>query len=312
MNNKLVSIIIPVYNNQDYLQKCLDSVVGQTYKNIEIILVDDGSTDKSGAICDEYQQQDSRVKVYHRQNQGASLARKYGLSVAKGDFIQFIDSDDWIKLDMTEKLVSSAELNQSDIVWCDVEMVEKDGTYDSKLNFDSSSITMLKRLYWGKVSGWLPNKLIRASLLEDIVFPKEWIMEDVFISTQLLYKNAKNSYVAESLYCYNRLNINSASSNADGSVFLIKAMPNISNCYQFLLKHNVLSQYEEDFSCLAMRLKIALLKKKGIHEAKSVYRFAHKHLKSYGLQPPIAYIYWLGFNFGKFGEVLLNLYLKNK
>ena len=108
MSDKLVSIIIPVYNSQDYLQKCLDSVLCQTYKNIEVILVDDGSTDRSAAICDDFHQRDQRVKVFHRENMGASLARKFGLSVANGQFIQFVDSDDWIKPFMTEKLICSA------------------------------------------------------------------------------------------------------------------------------------------------------------------------------------------------------------
>ena len=126
MGSKLVSIIIPVYNTEKYLAKCLDSVIAQTYTNIEVVLIDDGSTDGSPAICDSYHNKDERVIVYHRENQGASLARKFGLSVAKGQFIQFVDSDDWIKPEMTEKLVRSAEENNSDIAWCDVEMVEKE------------------------------------------------------------------------------------------------------------------------------------------------------------------------------------------
>lgn len=310
MSDKLVSIIIPVYNSQDYLQKCLDSVLCQTYKNIEVILVDDGSTDRSAAICDDFHQRDQRVKVFHRENMGASLARKFGLSVANGQFIQFVDSDDWIKPFMTEKLICSAEKNDSSLAWCDVEMVEKDKSYDFKIQYNSSSTEMLKSLYWGRISGWLVNKIIRADLLADLVFPSSWMMEDVFLSTQLLLKGARNSYVPEALYSYNRLNENAVTSKAKGSEVLIKAMPNIENCYQFLKEKNVFNQFEADFSCLAMRLKIAILKTKGIAAAKSVYTFAHKHLKSYGLEPPVAYIYWIGFNCGKLGEVLLSLYLK--
>lgn len=310
MNNILVSVIIPVYNNQNYLRKCLNSVSEQTYKNIEVILVDDGSTDNSGAICDDYSVQDVRFKVYHRENQGASLARKFGVSVAKGEFIQFVDSDDWLKADMIEKLVRSSQQNNSAIVWCDVEMVEKDGLSDFKIKFNSSSTEMLKSLYWGRISGWLFNKIIRVDLISKLIFPSYWMMEDVYLSTQLLLKKEKNSYVPESLYCYNRLNENAATSKAKGSEVLIKAMPNIENCYQFLKEKNVFNQFEADFSCLAMRLKIAILKTKGIAAAKSVYTFAHKHLKSYGLEPPVAYIYWIGFNCGKLGEVLLSLYLK--
>lgn len=312
MNNVLVSIIIPVYNNQDFLSKCLDSVIGQTYQNIEVILVDDGSQDNSGAICDEYQQRDARVKVFHRDNQGASLARQYGLGVAKGEFIQFVDSDDWMHLEKTEKMLHSALENDADIVWCDVEMVEKDGSHNFKLQFNPQSSSLLKSLYWGRVPGWLHNKLIKTAYLKDISFPKDWMMEDVFISTQLLLKNGRNSYVNEPLYAYNQLNENAATSKNNGNDILIKAMPNIENCYRCLLDNNVFTQYEEAFSCLAMRLKIAILKTKSIIDSKAVYTFAHKHLNSYGLQPPVAYIYWVGFNCGKLGEWLLAKYIKRR
>lgn len=310
MSNKLVSIIIPVYNSAEFLSKCLDSVLAQTHKEIEVIIVDDGSKDNSGAICDEYQQRDSRVKVYHRENQGASLARKFGCSVMKGEYVQFVDSDDWIKPNMTEKLLAVAEENHSDMVWCNTEMVDKDATTVHQINFNADASTMLKNLYWGQVPGWLPNKLMKASLFDDVIFPKDMMMEDVYISTQLLLKNVKSSFVTDPLYSYNRLNENAATKGNNGDAVLMRAMPNIENCYQCLAQHKVLEQYEEAFSCLAMRLKIALLKTKGIAEAKSVYKFAQKHLKSYGLQPPVAYIYWIGFNWGKFGEALLSLYLK--
>lgn len=308
MNKKLVSIIIPVYNNEDLLPKCLDSVVNQSYKNIEVLLIDDGSKDKSGSICDEYQQRDSRVRVFHRENQGASLARKFGLSEAKGEFVQFVDSDDWIKLDMTEKLMDSVDANNSDIAWCDVEMVEKGGNYDFNIKFDSSSSEMLKSLYWGKISGWLVNKVIRTSLFSDIVFPMNSMMEDVFISTQLLLKSAKNSYVPEAFYCYNRLNENAATSKNSGNEFLIKSTSNIENCYDYLVKNNVFPLYETAFSCLAMRLKIAMSKMMGIEKAKSIFPFAQKHIESYGIKPPVAYIYWIGFNGGKLGAFLLSKY----
>lgn len=96
----LISIIIPVYNVEHYLDKCLESVCGQTYTNLEIILVDDGSTDKSGEICDAYAAKDARIKVIHQENVGQSAARNVALEVAQGDFLGFVDSDDWIEPDM--------------------------------------------------------------------------------------------------------------------------------------------------------------------------------------------------------------------
>lgn len=100
----MISVIVPMYNVELYLRKCLDSIVNQTYKNIEILIIDDGSTDNSGMICDEYAQKDDRIKVFHTENQGLSSARNLGLDEATGDWVGFVDSDDWIDDDMYDVL----------------------------------------------------------------------------------------------------------------------------------------------------------------------------------------------------------------
>ena len=113
MNHK-ISVIIPVYNVEDYLSKCLQSVINQTYTNLEIILVDDGSTDNSGEICDEFSENDNRIKVIHQKNTGVSQARKIGIDVADGKYIGFVDADDWIEPDMYETLIN--KMKNSDII----------------------------------------------------------------------------------------------------------------------------------------------------------------------------------------------------
>ena len=100
MNEELISIIVPVYNVEEYLKECIDSIINQTYKRIEIILVDDGSTDKSGKICDDYAKIDKRIKVVHKENGGLSDARNVGISVSSGKYIAFVDSDDWVEKTM--------------------------------------------------------------------------------------------------------------------------------------------------------------------------------------------------------------------
>lgn len=112
----LVSIIVPVYKTENYLRKCVDSILASTYTNLEVILVDDGSPDGSGVICDEYAEKDARVKVVHKKNGGLSSARNAGLDVATGDFITFVDSDDTIKIDAIYQLISAATTNKADIV----------------------------------------------------------------------------------------------------------------------------------------------------------------------------------------------------
>lgn len=115
---KLVSVIVPVYKVERYLRKCLDSVCNQTYQNIEIILVDDGSPDSCGEICESYKETDSRIKVIHKENAGLGMARNSGIKIACGDYVMFVDSDDWIDEDMIEKLVTSIEMSNADMAIC--------------------------------------------------------------------------------------------------------------------------------------------------------------------------------------------------
>ena len=117
-DNILVSLIVAVYNGEKYIASCIDSIMNQTYKNYEVILVDDGSKDSSGTICDHYAEKDSRIKVIHQVNRGCSAARNEGLSHAKGEYIIFVDSDDFLNIDTGKKLKESLEKNNSDIVLC--------------------------------------------------------------------------------------------------------------------------------------------------------------------------------------------------
>lgn len=115
---KLLSIIVPVYNVKSYLKKCVESIINQTYTNLQIILVDDGSTDGSQDICDEFAQRDSRIVVIHKENGGQSTARNVGMDRAKGVYIAFVDSDDWLEPNMYEALISQLEKHEADIVAC--------------------------------------------------------------------------------------------------------------------------------------------------------------------------------------------------
>lgn len=119
MSSILVSIIVPVYNTGKYLYKCLDSILNQTMQEIELILVDDGSDDNSGAICDFYSERDKRVRVIHKKNEGVSIARNVGMQAAKGEYIGFVDSDDWIEKEMYQEMYYYAKNKEADIVMCD-------------------------------------------------------------------------------------------------------------------------------------------------------------------------------------------------
>lgn len=122
-----VSIIVPIYNAEKYLSKCIDSILNQTERNIEVILVDDGSSDNSRQICREYQKKDNRVKIIYQENAGVSAARNQGIAVAKGSYIGFVDADDWIEPEMYSRLLEEAKKTGADIVMCDVKTVYDDG-----------------------------------------------------------------------------------------------------------------------------------------------------------------------------------------
>lgn len=116
MCNRLLSVIVPVYNTKPYLDTCIQSICNQTYKNLEIILVDDGSSDFSGEICDDYAKKDSRIKVVHKENEGVLVARNYGIQLARGDYITFVDSDDWLELNAYESFMAQYEYNDYDLI----------------------------------------------------------------------------------------------------------------------------------------------------------------------------------------------------
>lgn len=172
-SNVLVSVIVPVFNSDKFLSRCIDSVLVQTYPNFEVILIDDGSTDNSGGICDEYVKKDSRVRAIHKQNSGVSATRNVGLEKAKGKYILFVDSDDYIDNIMLEKLVSKAEEKQSDITVCNYYVQNGNDIHVPEMNYECQYNTneeivekLIFRFYCGKNIGLnsLWNKLILRSL----------------------------------------------------------------------------------------------------------------------------------------------------
>ncbi len=184
--DNLISIIIPVYKVEKYLNQCIESIVHQTYENLEIILVDDGSPDKCPQLCDEWANKDNRIKVIHKQNEGLSAARNSGMQIASGDYIGFVDSDDWISLDMYELLLHEMEKTHSDISACGVKMVWDDGknkmlTRDGCIVLNNKqAMRALIEETWIKQPVWY--KLYKSKLIKDILFERGKYHEDVYWS----------------------------------------------------------------------------------------------------------------------------------
>jgi len=132
--DKYLSVVVPVYNVEAYLHQCIDSIKNQTFKDLEIILINDGSTDSSGKICDEYSNLDSRIRVLHQENAGVSAARNSGIALASGDYITFVDSDDWLDKNMYEEMCKITESSQVDLVMCDFKNIKQDLTEEISSN----------------------------------------------------------------------------------------------------------------------------------------------------------------------------------
>lgn len=210
--NPVISIIVPVYNVEIYIRKCLDSILNQTFKDFELILIDDGSPDMCGVICDEYKNTDSRIIVIHQRNSGISMARNAGLNIAKGKFIAFVDSDDYIHNQMYEIMLSAIIKYSADIVICDYYNInEKKNQMINNINTDSCDFRILSSFedkrkfiyidkYLTSVLAW--NKLFKRKLFENIRFPEGRIYEDEATLFKPLYFANRIAYTDSRLYYY--------------------------------------------------------------------------------------------------------------
>lgn len=205
MTQPKISIIVPVYNVEPYLRQCLDSIVSQSYQNLEIILVDDGSPDGCPAICDEYARQDNRIQVIHQKNGGVSAARNAGLDAATGDWIGWVDSDDWIEPDMYAYLLENALACGADMAVCG--RVERYPDHDvfwsckesQQWNQEQTVVWLLED---SVLRNYLCDKLWRQELFEGIRFPEGEIFEDITVTCQLLLKTDSVIALPEVKYNY--------------------------------------------------------------------------------------------------------------
>lgn len=205
---KLISVIVPVYNVEKYLEKCVKSIIGQTYKNLEIILVDDGSTDSSGKMCDEISKTDDRIKVIHKKNGGLSDARNAALKIAKGDYFGFVDSDDYIANDMFETLCNLLENNNSDISIVSYYEIYNDkliGVRDSKDLVNFNKLDAMKELLMdSRIQSYAWNKLFKRDLFNGLEFPTGKNFEDIATTLLLFEKANKVTLLEEPKYYYLR------------------------------------------------------------------------------------------------------------
>ncbi|SCZ80177.1 glycosyltransferase family 2 protein [Pseudobutyrivibrio xylanivorans] len=259
--NKLISVIVPVYNVESFLDQCVTSIINQTYSNFELILVDDGSKDSSGAICDEWYKKDSRIKVIHQSNGGLSAARNSGLDQAKGDYVCFIDSDDFVKENYLEAFMITMSKTDADIAICDIisaKLAEPEKPLDSVIQFTAKECRAwltnpIAREYVLMVVSW--NKMYKRELFNELRFEKGKLHEDEFMINKLLRMVNKVTFVPVKSYVYrnNEESITGKNNNND-----IRHLHGI-DAYVERIK-SALEDEDDDKEFAAITLKWALLK----------------------------------------------------
>ena len=207
MQKDLISVIVPIYNVEKYLDKCVESIVNQAYSNLEIILVNDGSPDSCLEKCEEWKKKDKRIIVLNKENGGLSSARNAGIDICKGDYIVFVDSDDYIHTKMIEKLYNNLKKYDSDVSICNYFIDNEKSIYpyigkfeDFAINGNEKYDYLYNRYQVMTIIAW--NKMYKREIFETLRYPDGKIHEDEYIIFDVLEKAKKISYVSEPLYYY--------------------------------------------------------------------------------------------------------------
>lgn len=278
--NPLISVIVPVYKVEKYLDECVQSILNQSYNDLEIILVDDGSPDNCPQMCDTWAARDKRIKVIHKPNGGLSSARNAGLDICTGEYIAFVDSDDWIKPNMIESMLDVIERENADICACKILSCYPDRkvSWGGDVYTVGDSEAMLDRLYSDSifpVCTW--NKLYRKELWKDFRFPVGKICEDAFTTYLLLHKAKKIVQITEALYCY-RIRSESIMTSAFSKRSMDEEEAWRHN-YEFI-KENYPRLYRKAFSFYLQSVNVLIhrIKEEQREEFREEYLFLHKKM----------------------------------
>lgn len=237
---KKVSIIIPVYNVESYISECIDSVIGQTYQNLEVIIVDDGSTDNSGRICDEYAKQDNRIKVIHTKNQGSANAKNEALERITGEYFCFVDSDDYYEKNFVEIMLKTALEQKSQIVQCQFRNIFIDKTVPS---IDCNKIRLFTNYgflidfsnRWVNTLFW--NKIFSISVLKNVRFLQHRYIDDEFFTYKLVLNSQKITEIPDVLYNYRMRKSSATKTEEAQKKILLDQSDYVSERYEYIKKN---------------------------------------------------------------------------
>ena len=312
---KLISVIIPIYNANVYLSACIQSILDQTYTDLELLLIDDGSTDASGKICDQYAQKDSRVKVVHNTNHGVSYSRNMGLALAKGEYITFCDADDLYKQNYIMKMRNAAQSQDADIVICNYSYLHKpQNKICERASGSIEKEEIYRRMFINNtIGGFVWNKFFRKDTIGEIHFDENMqICEDTYFVCRALKNAKKVYYVGESLYLY-RVHQNSTMSNVQ-NMFDENGRLKYAVVFEKILQEGTVekqyAQYVQADECvLAISVKCDYLNSGALVDKKIIKRlnrnilhnfFAMITCKYYSAEKKLTYIGNACFNLRKF------------
>ena len=255
----LISVIVPVYNTEKYLDRCIQSILGQTYSNIELLLIDDGSTDSSGEICDKYAQQDSRVRVFHKENGGASAARNMGLDKANGSWIAFVDSDDWIDPEMYSEMYSLAVAESVDAVYCDIAFEDAEAqsviSYNNKFEDHQLMYECLEPInvvYFSMCNKLIAKKVFEFNKIRAVEGVNMW--EDVELAVKVRYFVNSSKVINIPYYHYNRTNITSTT-HSKWQILIEGQIERVKQIEEFFVEQGAELKYRHFISLLKLHVK---------------------------------------------------------
>ncbi len=300
----LFSVIVPVYKAERYLEKCVNSILQQTYTDFELILVDDGSPDKCGEMCDAFAQKDKRIKVIHQKNGGVSVARNNGLSIIKGQYYLFVDADDYIVDDTLMRLADSISKNNPDIIVFGYTNIYEDKEEPVIYRADGYSLQNIKEKFINdEWRNFACNKCFKAEMFTDKKFPIGQCYEDLYLVPQLIVAAKSIVVLPYSLYAYNQTNVNSITKNVDSKKeydFFLALMSN----YHLAVQLDLVCQEECRCSALerAYTTILRYLEDKKLSEEKLnfIHEFCAEQMQHnlvnnknrYKIYHNIAKIYW--------------------
>ena len=254
-----VSIIVPVYKAEKYLHRCVDSILAQTFTDFELLLVDDGSPDSSGTICDHYATADPRVHVFHKPNGGVSSARQCGLDNAQGEYTIHADPDDWVEPDMLQELYTEAQRTNADMVICDFlqECANGKTQYIKQQPKALNSETVLQQLLFQQLHGSCWNKLVKRACYNNgnVKFPQNVILwEDLWVNCELLLNDISVAYLSKAFYHYD-FHINANSIVRKPSVAGVESQFNFCDHFDEKLKNRAFSWKDDALFIIKSAIK---------------------------------------------------------